>query len=155
MNRRKVDLVFSSFFILISLVVLTSKTLVEGGVETELGSLFLPRIVAVLIIVFSMTIGIQSLVKLYRKSPLEQLEYINTTGFFGVGLYFAIFITYWFIVPYVGFLIATPLAMLGIAVLLGCRRWITFSVVSIITTVFIFYGCRMYLRVFLPTWSIS
>ena len=155
MNRRKVDVSLSAVLIIVSLIVLTNDSLVEGGMETELGSMFLPRLVAVFIIMFAATIGIQSLLKLHKKAELGVLEYIDTTGFLGIGIYVAIFVLYWFLVPYTGFLITTPIVMMSIGVLLGGRSWLPMATVSVITPLLVFYGCSNYLRVFLPTWSLS
>jgi hypothetical protein len=155
MDRRKVDVVLATVLIVVSLVILTYDGLSEGGVETELGSLFLPRIVACLIIIFSATIAIQSLIKLNKKAEFEDGELISTEDFMGVYLYIAIFIIYWLAVPYLGFLIATPFVMFGIACLLGGRSWFAISIMSIITPLCVFYGSVHFLRVFLPTWSLS
>ena len=155
MDRRKIDIVITSFLIIVSLIILTNDGLSEGGVETDLGSLFLPRIVAALIIMFSITIGIQAILKLHRKAELEAVENISTNGFLGVNIYVGIFIAYWFLVPYLGFIITTPFVMLAIAVLLGGRNWLVLGAMSIITPLIIFYGSIQYLRVYLPTWSLT
>lgn len=153
MDRRKIDVGMTSLLIIISLIILVDDGLVEGGVETDLGSLFLPRIVAVCIILISASIGIQSLRKLSAKAPFEEDEKINAEGFKGVGIYVLTFVFYWFAVPYVGFMIATPFAMFSIALLLGGRNLVPILLMSIITPISIFYLCREFLRVFLPTWS--
>ena len=67
--------------------------------ETELGSLFVPRVIACFIILFAGTIGIQSLVKLNRREKQSLSEHIDANGFFGVAIYFSIFLFYWFVVP--------------------------------------------------------
>ncbi len=154
MNRRKIDVTFSAFLILVSLTILGNDSLVEGGVETELGSMFLPRLVAICILVFSTTIGIQAISKLYRKTELASEEKIDTTGFLGIGIYLAIFICYWLAVPYVGFLIATSFTILSVSLLLGGRRWVTMVLISVITPFIIDYGCSNFLRVILPTGSL-
>ncbi|MBQ0783899.1 MAG: tripartite tricarboxylate transporter TctB family protein, partial [Amphritea sp.] len=64
MDRRIIDIGFSTFLIIVSLIILTNDNLVEGGAESDLGSMFLPRVVAGLIILFAATIAIQSLRKL-------------------------------------------------------------------------------------------
>ncbi|MCW8884463.1 MAG: hypothetical protein OQK12_04290, partial [Motiliproteus sp.] len=61
MDRRKIDVVLSTFLIIASLIILTNDNLAEGGAESDLGIMFLPRIVAGLIIIFASTIAIQSL----------------------------------------------------------------------------------------------
>ncbi|TVO63974.1 tripartite tricarboxylate transporter TctB family protein [Denitromonas ohlonensis] len=155
MNRRKIDVAFTSLLIIVSLVILSSDKLVEGGMETDLGSLFLPRIVAVFIILFSVMIGIPSLAKLLKNAPLGGLERIDTTGFLGIGIYIAILVAYWAAIPHVGFLIATPIAMFSIAVLLEGRNWPVMAAVSVLTPLAVYYGSSTFLRVFLPTWSLS
>ncbi len=155
MNRRKIDVGLSSILIIVSMIILTNDNLTKGGMETELGSMFLPRLVAVCIILFSGTLGAQALVKLRKGKELEITESIDTTGFVGVGIYFLIFILYWLAVPHLGFLVATPFTVFAVAYLLGGRSWIPMIAISITTPVLIFYGCSQYLRVFLPTWSLS
>lgn len=85
MNRRKLDVAFSSILIIVSLIILTSDGLVEGGMETDLGSMFLPRIVAGFILIFSATIGIQSLIRIFKGVALNGLERVDTEGFLGIG----------------------------------------------------------------------
>ena len=155
MDRRKIDVVVATILIIASIIILTNDNLSDGGVETDLGSMFLPRIVAAFIIFFSATIGIQSLLKLKKGAELEGPERIEIDGFLGVNIYVGIFIAYWFLVPYVGFLLVTPFVMFGIAVLLGGRNWVPITLVSVITPVLIYYGSYYDLRVFLPTWSLT
>lgn len=155
MDRRIIDVTFSSVLIIASLVILTSSQLVEGGVETDLGSLVLPRIVATAILVFSAMIGIPSLFNLLKKTPMGPLEHVNTEGFWGVGVYIAILVAYWYGVPRIGFLFATPVAMLTIAILLGGRNWLVMAVVSVVVPTLVYYGSSHFLRVFLPPWTLS
>lgn len=154
MNRRKVDVVLSAVLLTVSTIILTNDNLVEGGMETELGSMFVPRVIAFFIIIFAGTIGVQSLVKIRKNEKLAVEEHIDTMGFGGVALYFSIFILYWLAVPYVGFIVATPFTIFAVAYLLGGRSWLSIGSISIITPILVYYGCSQYLRVFLPTWSL-
>ena len=154
MDRRKVDVVLATVLIITALIILTNDQLVEGGAETDLGSMFLPRIVAVLMIIFSATIGIQSLNKLLQRRELEDNELIVTNGYSGIFIYVGIFIAYWLLVPIFGFMITTPFVMFSVALLLGGRNWVPITAVSVITPILIFYGSSQFLRVFLPTWSL-
>lgn len=154
MDRRRIDIYLSTFLIIISAIILTDNNLVEGGAESNLSSMFLPRFVACLIIAFSLTIAIQSLMKLTKKSEMTLNETINTEGLFGVLIYIVILITYWVAMLYVGFLISTPFIMIAVAVLLGGRRWVPIITMSIATSLIIFYGSKMFLRVYLPTWTL-
>ncbi|WP_421868377.1 tripartite tricarboxylate transporter TctB family protein [Motiliproteus sp.] len=155
MDRRKIDVGLSTFLIIIAVIILTNDNLVEGGAETDLGSMFLPRIVAGLIIAFAATIGIQSLKSLLSGAKAEGSEEIITDGFGGIFVYIGIFVGYWLAVPHLGFLITTPIVMLAIAILLGGRNWVPMITISVITPVLIFYGSREFLRVFLPTWTLT
>ncbi len=155
MDRRKIDVAFSALLIVIALIILTNEHLVEGGMETELGSMFVPRAIAVFILIFAGTIGVQALVHLKKAEKKTLAEHIDTTGFGGVAIYFAVFILYWLSVQHVGFIVATPFVIFAIAYLLGGRSWFRIGLVAIITPIIIHYACSMYLRVFLPTWSVS
>lgn len=154
MDRRKIDVVLSTLLIIASVIILTDDSLAEGGAESDLGILFLPRVVAGLMILFAGTIAIQSFAKLSKGAELEGLEKISTAGFSGIFIYIGIFIAYWLAVPHLGFIVTTPLVMLGVAVLLGGRNWLPLISLSVITPVLIYYGSREFLRVYLPTWSL-
>lgn len=154
MDRRIIDIGFSTFLIIVSLIILTNDNLVEGGAESDLGSMFLPRVVAGLIILFAATIAIQSLRELSQGTAPEGLEIIITNGFSGIFIYIGIFIAYWLTVPYVGFMVATPFIMIAVAILLGGRNWVPIIATSVITPLLIYYGSREFLRVYLPTWTL-
>ena len=155
MDRRKVDIVVMTMLIIASVIILTNDNLSQGGAQTEMGSLFLPRIVAGFIICFSLFIGASSLFKLLNKESLSSTESISLNGFWGVNIYVALFIGYWYLVPIIGFLLVTPFVMFAVACLLGGRRWGPIVAMSIIVPILVFYGSNHFLRVFLPTWSLS
>lgn len=155
MDRKKIDVILSAVLITASLIILINDNLVEGGMETELGSMFIPRVIAVCVILLAGTIGIESLLKLRKGDSPDLNERIDTTGFIGVGLYFTIFILYWLAVPYLGFIVSTPPVIISIAYLLGGRKPLPIGITAILTPILIYYGCSQYLRVFLPTWSLS
>lgn len=154
MDRRKIDVVLSTFLIIISVIILTNDNLAEGGAESDLGIMFLPRVVAGFMIIFAATIAIQSFSKLSKGAELEGPELIITNGYSGIFIYIGIFVAYWLAVPHLGFMVTTPFVMLGVAVLLGGRNWIPLIAMSVITPVLIFYGSKEFLRVYLPTWTL-
>lgn len=155
MDRRKIDVVTSAILIVVGIIILTNDNLVEGGAETDLGSLFLPRLVATLMIIVSAFIGVEAFRKLAKGAELTTLEYVDLEGSAGVIIYIAIFVLYWVLVPVLGFLVTTPFVMMSVATLLGGRKWFAMTALSVVTPVLIFYGCSYFLRVFLPTWSLS
>ncbi|WP_432474614.1 tripartite tricarboxylate transporter TctB family protein [Amphritea sp. HPY] len=154
MDRRKIDVVLSTFLIIISVIILTNDNLAEGGAESDLGIMFLPRVVAGFMMIFAATIAFQSFSKLSKGAELEGPELVITNGYSGIFIYIGIFVAYWLAVPHLGFMVTTPFIMLGVAVLLGGRNWIPLIAMSVITPVLIYYGSREFLRVYLPTWTL-
>lgn len=154
MDRRLIDVGLASSLLIAALAVLTMDGFVVGGVETELGSMFIPRVVAAFIALFSLTIGIPSLNSLLQQRPSAAEEWIRTDGLSGVAIYLLIFLGYWWAMPHVGFLVATPVVIFSISLLLQGRNWIAMTAVSVITPLIIFYGCQNFLRVFLPVWTL-
>lgn len=155
MDKRIVELVYTTTLIILSIVILSNNGLVEGGVETELNSMLLPRIVAVLIIIFSMTIALSSLLKILKNTKKTSSDILDVNGLMGVFYYILILVAYWFVLPKIGFLISTPITIFLICALLGARSWIVMLALSITLTTVVFFGSNYLLRVFLPTWSIS
>ncbi|MFC3170347.1 tripartite tricarboxylate transporter TctB family protein [Paracoccus fontiphilus] len=153
MTRRHLDVILCSALILASVLILTLDGLALGGVETQLGSMLMPRVVATLIILFSLMIGLPSLRGLLQDRPLLPTEVIETEGLDGVMIYIVIFTAYWWALPILGFLVATPAVIFAVAVLLGGRSWLPMLSMSLITPTVIFYGCRELIRVYLPEWS--
>ncbi|CAM4045428.1 tripartite tricarboxylate transporter TctB family protein [Paracoccus yeei] len=154
MNRRYVDVVLGSVLIAAAILILSRGELAQGGVETQLGSMFMPRVVAGFILIFSAMIAITSLRQIIAQSALAPQEMIATEGLGGVLVYVGIFAAYWWLLPTLGFVVTTSAAMFAIAVLLGGRSWFAMAVVSIIIPVITFYGCRELIRVYLPEWSL-
>lgn len=155
MDRRKIDIVLSALLIMMSIIILTNDHLVEGGSEAELSAIFLPRVVAGFILIFAAYLGIESLLKLSKGLPIQDAEKIQTSGFFGIVIYLAIFVLYWFAVPYVGFVITTPFIILAIAILLGGRNWLALVPLAVLLPLAVEYGARNFLSIYLPTWSLS
>lgn len=154
MDRRKIDVGLASTLLIAALAVLAMDGFVVGGVETELGLMFVPRMVAGFIALFSLMIGIPSLIGLLQQRSSAREEWIRTDGLGGVGIYVLIFFGYWWALPYVGFLVATPVVIFAIGLLLQGRNWIAMTAVSVITPLIIFYACQEFLRVYLPGWSL-
>lgn len=154
MDRRIVDVALTSAMLVAALAILTMDGFVSGGVEAELDAMFLPRVVAALIGVFSLMICLPSLMGLLARRPADPEAWIKTDGLGGVLAYLAIFFTYWWVMPIVGFLVATPVVIFAISVLLNGRNWIAMAAVSVITPTLIFYACQNFLRVYLPGWSL-
>ncbi|WP_282026467.1 tripartite tricarboxylate transporter TctB family protein [Limimaricola cinnabarinus] len=154
MSRRHLDVALCSALIVAALLILTREGLAQGGVETRLGSMLMPRVVAGLVILFSLMIGLPSLRGLLENRPLLPAELVETSGLDGVFVYMALLAAYWWAMPLVGFLVATPVLIFAVAVLLGGRSWMALLAVALITPTAIHYGSRELIRVYLPEWSL-
>lgn len=154
MDRRKVDVIVGGVLTIMAVCILVRDDLVSGGLETELGSMFLPRLLAWCIIAFSLTIGGQALLKLKRGDATQEHEMVDTKGYLGIAYYIAIFAAYWYLVDIFGFIVCTPFAMIAIMLLLGGRDWKVMLPLCTVAPVLVYYGCYHYLRVMLPVWSL-
>jgi len=153
-DRRKIDCVISSMLIVVAITILTSNNLVEGGVESSLGSMTLPRIVAAMMLIMTLIIGGQALWSILKSAKSDE-DVVETKGLLNVSLYIASFAIYWWLMPIFGFLICTPVMMLAIAALLACENWRAMIMLSVIVPFIIFYGSRHFLHVYLPTFNLS
>ncbi|MCG8473645.1 MAG: tripartite tricarboxylate transporter TctB family protein [Desulfobacterales bacterium] len=154
MDRRKVDVIVGAVLTIMAVCILVRDDLVVGGLETDLGSMFLPRLLAWFIIAFSLTIGGQALLKIRRGAVREEQETIDTKGYLGIVYYVSIFASYWYLVDIFGFIVCTPFAMIAVMLLLGGRNWKVMLPLSVVAPVLVYYGCYNYLRVMLPVWSL-
>lgn len=151
MDKRKAEIFISLFLIIISLFILINDNLVEGGVESDLGSLFLPRIVAVILIALSISMGMSSIKSIIKDKKISTDDFINKDGFSGVFLYFGIIFFYWLSMPYIGFLVSTIITMLLVAKLLKAKQWTKVILMTLVVAVAINYGAKEFLHVYLPT----
>lgn len=157
MSKPKLELCFALIMIGISISILFSDNLVEGGIETDLGSLFLPRVIAVIMIFLSIMIGRTSLNSIIAERKTQHRDVIELDGFSGVLLYVAALIAYWFALSYLGFVLSTLAVMLFVAYLFGARgatAWIKVVLMSVVVTVGVDYGAREFLRVYLPPFNL-
>lgn len=154
MDKRKAELAASILIIFISAFIILNDNLVEGGVETDLGSMFLPRSLAYLMILLALSMGYKSLKKIVQQKAVDANEIIDINGFSGVFYYVGILFFYWLMMPYLGFMVSTFLVMVSVAFLLGARNWVRVIVMSIFLSSIIQYGAKEFLYVYLPTWNL-
>lgn len=156
LDKRKAEFFVSLLLMFFSIFILVSDELVEGGVETDLGSMFLPRFVAVIIIIFSLSIGVNSLkeMKKEKEKEINSNNYISLKGYSGIFLYLLSVFAYWLIMPYMGFMISTILVMIFIAFLLGGKKWHKIIIIFSFIAISINYGTKEFLHVYLPAWNL-
>ncbi len=157
MDKRKAEMFLSSILIVLSVFILTSNNLVEGGVETDLGSLFLPRSVALIMIALSIMMGWPAVKSFMKKHPINKDELIATEGFSGVLLYMIAMVGYWLAMPYVGFMFSTVAVMVFVAYVFGCsslQDWFKVVLMALVIAIGIDYGTKHFLRVYLPSFEL-
>ena len=147
MQRRTIELTVMFLLVLVSLSILfLGKSMVDGGMESGMSPLFLPRIIAVLMLVFC-TMGIYEAVKKQGAGGLE-------TDLVSVAKHIGIFFIYFFVLPYIGFMVATSVMMFVIMYQMGGRNLLVMAVVSISGSVIIYYAGYHLLKVLLPVGSL-
>lgn len=154
MDKRKAELAASILIIFISAFIILNDNLVEGGVETDLGSMFLPRSLACLMILLALSMGYKSLKEIVKSKVVDVDEVIDINGFTGVFYYIGILFFYWLTMPYLGFMVSTFLVMISVAFLLGAKNWVRVMGMSIFLSAIIQYGAKEFLYVYLPTWNL-
>ena len=154
LDKRKAEFFVSLLLMFFSIFILVSDELVEGGVETDLGSMFLPRFVAVIIIIFSLSIGVNSLKEMKKEKEINSNNYISLKGYSGIFLYLLSVFAYWLIMPYMGFMVSTILVMIFIAFLLGGKKWHKIIIIFSFIAISINYGTKEFLHVYLPAWNL-
>lgn len=157
MNKERSDIILSLLLIAVSAYILLSDGFVQGGLETDLGSVFLPRTVAVIMVLLSLSI-IGTAVRAGRANiQKKELQTKPQLGYSGAILYMLAIVGYWLILPYLGFLISSVLAMLFVAYIFNCKgivNWLKVLVMALVICIGLDYGTKAYLRVYLPTFSL-
>lgn len=155
MAKNKIDIIIGVVFSTVSLFCyIFAYQMIDGGMETDLGSMFLPRLLLFIMFLLSVIM----LVNIFRKNRKHdkqtrniENEYLDFKGYANILKYLVIVIIYWLIMPYLGFLITTPFMMFSVMYLLSGRKWLVMGCVSLILTVAVKFGFYYGLRVMLPT----
>jgi hypothetical protein len=154
MERNKVDIIIGIVLCVFSLYFyIFAYEFIEGGMKSELGSMFLPRLTLFAIFCLSCLMllnAFRNIKKLNKQAGSNKKEYFNTRGYSNILKYTVVAFTYWLLMPYLGFLISTPLMMFSVMYLLSARKWLTMACVSITLTVALKYACYYGLKVLLP-----
>jgi hypothetical protein len=122
-----------------------------------IGPDFYPRIVLIVMALFATGLVITDIVSAWRQAhsvstpesaPGEQRNYPL------VGATFAAFAVYVFLLPFIGFRIATFLFVAAVQIILqhplGWRRWVVVLVAALATVIATYFAFEVYLSVLLP-----
>jgi len=127
----------------------------EDSARGAFGPAFYPRLLAVLL----MALGIALLIKDIRNRRSVAVNNTNETyartplGLSGLGLSITAFIgllLYTYLLDKIGYLLVTPLMLLGLMVLMGERRWLMIILWAIGFSTGLYLLFRYGLRVILP-----
>jgi len=118
--------------------------------NVPVGPEFFPRYLAAGLFICSLILLIQAVKTNPKKDkPAPTISPLNK-GMQRLFAGIAIIIVYAFCWEPLGFLLATPLAMSGIMLLLGYRRYLMMVIFSLGTTIVVFAAFRLFLNVDMP-----
>ena len=118
--------------------------------NVPVGPEFFPRYLAAGLFICSAVLLIQALKANSRKDKPAPTISPRDKGMQRLFIGIAIIVVYALFWEPVGFLIATPLAMAGIMILLGYRKYIMMVIFSLATTVVVFGAFKIFLNVDMP-----
>jgi putative tricarboxylic transport membrane protein len=154
MQKNSIEIAVGSILIFISSsILLWGRSLVEGGMSTGVNSLFLPHIIAILVIALS---GLMIFSAIKSKSDIQPSERTDEPkgGYIEIGKYVAAFLIYLLILQYIGFMLSTFLMMFFVMYQMGGRKWFIMLAIAISASVILYYACYHLLHVMLPFGSI-
>ena len=155
MERNKIDIIIGIVLCVFSLsFYMFAYEMIDGGMESELGSMFMPRLLFFSIFLLSILMivnAFKNINKHNKQAVSNKREYLNTQGYSNIFKYSAVVFVYWLLMPIFGFMITTPLMMFSVMYLLLARNWLTMACVSIALSIALNYICYYGLRVLLPS----
>lgn len=162
MERKYSDVYAGGFLLVLSIVMFISTFSIQALTDSRVGADFMPKIIAVLIAILSISIivnGFRRKDEIVRDeqevSSLEnEVESKNDKSYLLVIISVALMFIYLFLIPILGFLISTT-AFLLIQMLLfsewKAKNIILYLIISIITSTLIYYLFRNVFYVMLPS----
>ncbi len=148
----KGELVFTSFLLAISLVVLwDSITLVESGINAVIGPKAFAIAIGALLLVLT-SIQIVAVLRGDKGEPegIEGGELIAKSNWKALLIIIAAMLYHIFTLELLGFIVATIPLFIAIAFALGDRRWIRMIIVAVAVVVSIFFIFREGLQLNIP-----
>jgi hypothetical protein len=109
-----------------------------------IGSDYLPRLVAVLLVIMGLFMAVQSLV--FKKDTVAVINLKEELRIFAL---MGILIAYSIAVMFTGFLIASIIALGFMLLLLKCRKWHYYLIIAVLTA-FVYFSFRYGLNIRLP-----
>lgn len=159
MQKHKSDLLLATLLWVASLYILLFDDFIEGGLETDLGSLFLPRAAALVMGFLALFIGVPAIKAMraertHNKPIDDQQDEEQEGSLLWPLLYIAALIGYWFMLPYLGFVVSTILVVFFVAYIFNCSTaadWLKVLIISLVIAFGLDYVTQKFLKVYLPT----
>lgn len=157
LEEKKKDLYISLFLLLFSIVFFASTYNLQRLTESNIGVEFFPRLTAIAIFILSSALFVQSItgLKKYKRnnSGNVKVEKNDYKKYFTVLLTVLLIIAYIALMWKLGFIISTAIYLfLQISVLAPKekRSYVTFFIISVLTSCFIYYVFKVLLHLMLP-----
>ena len=155
MRKYKQDLIMGVVFLFLSLfLIIATDHFISGGIATGIKSSFFPRLSMGIIAVVSVALILSSVHKMRNITPENAgiktgvpSEKVSDRNMI---LFAAILVAYIVSLYLIGFLLATPILIDTLMFLLGGRRFVLISLLSIITPIVFYYVCLHFMKLILP-----
>ncbi len=122
-----------------------SFTIMRGFAADRLGPAFFPRLLALALAALALTLVVRAVAGRSDASRLPEIRAGRLAAVLVVLVLYAV------VLPYFGFLIATPLMLGAVIWLLGLRAWLSLAVTAAGVTVVLWLVFARLLHVLLPT----
>lgn len=138
------------YFVIIPAEVAVPKLAVGGGVGGVAASpLFFPQLTAALIAFLGVCLVVRGRTRAETLAagegfPFDTRQVTRAAGSAAILVLYAVFL------ENVGYLIATPVALVALCVFLGFRQWLVTIVTAAIFAALVYYGFRYGMKILLP-----
>jgi len=155
MSRRSEQILAIGIFAFCALTYFVFIPGIPLGIDTdaELG-FFSPRLFPKFIVVTTAIISIFLGISAFRKKTDEyeaaEGSVKNASGFFDMVVVLAVGFIYTYILEFVGYTISTPVVLAFYLRFFGARSWVKIPLVSILTTILLYFFFGKVLHVMLP-----
>lgn len=142
------DVKGSVIFFCIGLFILAYALINHYEVQTQwkMSPYLFPTLIAIVLILLSFSLFFEGVRAIERGEVKEKQE----TQWKRVFSYIGITLLYYFILPHLGFIITNTVMLVALFLLLGLRIWWKIAILSVSTTMIIYYLFHVLLYVMLP-----
>ncbi|WOS36894.1 hypothetical protein RP300_00425 [Oligella urethralis] len=149
MRQKYSQIVMACVLAPLGLFVIFNDNLVDGGGISDLDTMFMPRLVAIILLLLLLALIFS---RLFFDKNLDEQKSSNRGDSIRVLSYIGLLFLYWIGMQYIGFVATSILILVGIFYLLGGS-----SIYKILITAFVLvygvnYGAQKFLHIYLPTY---